>query len=455
MNRSLVLQKNELKYALWLSLPFLLFFLASCYEWQPQTAFILLAGLSALLIIFLQPIWGLLLCLVVIFSGFVWGLGIKQGFLPIALLSIAAVICRKIYTFDFSLILDRQMLYIAGFLGFVFVSIIGAWFPLEAMQFSLLYIKLIIIYFLVIYAIAERRHLWFVTATLIGSNLLSTLYGFYNFFFARQSLGSMAAKVRMRGLTDDPNILALGIVFIAPALLLLLFDSGWRARSLLYLSALFCMLAGLIASFSRGGTIALAVVLAIALYMKRSWKIAGFVLACAIILIVFVIPATFWQHLLTLFDLGKYISDPSLRWRSRLMLGAFDLFLQHPIFGIGVGNFVIISNRYVSLENLAVHNSYLHAAVETGIFGLIFFLLIFARSFQNFAAALQAFRKQNEVKLALLCQGMLIGLVGIVIDALFLSVQEAFIIWVIFALSVAFRHVAQMDNKIAFAKDLQ
>jgi O-antigen ligase len=436
------IRTDQLVQALLAGIPFLLVYMAAVFYWGPFIGLGLFAGLALALFIFQRPIFGLLFCLLIIFSGFVWGLGIKQGFLPVAIFSMAAVVTRKLYTLDFTFVNDRQLTYILAFFGFALLSVLGALYPLEAFKYLIVYGKLFIFYFLVINVIETKQHIWACTLTIIFSNLGSVLYGFYSLFFAPHSTGEMMVKARMRGLTDDPNIMAMEIVFIIPPLLLLIFHEGWKLRSFLYLLGVGALLAGLVASFSRGGTIALGIVFAIVLYHKRSWPLFILTLSIALVLVVFVIPPTFWEHLLTLFDLGKFLADPSLRWRGRLMMGAIDLFTQHPVFGIGIGNWMLIASRYMSLRSLAVHNTFLHVAAETGIFGILFFLMIFFRTFTNFSNAHRFFRQSGEVRLALLSQGFHIGLVGVFVGSVFLSVQEAFVIWAIFGFSVAMRHVA-------------
>jgi len=326
------------------------------------------------------------------------------------------------------------------------LSIFGAISPLESFKYLPMYGKMFIFYFLIINVIETKNQIWACLAVLVFSNLGSVLYGFYSLFFAPHSAGEMMVKARMRGLTDDPNIMAMEIVFIMPALLLLIFNEGWKARSLLYMLGVMTLLAGIVASFSRGGTVALALVLAIVLYLKKSWPLFLLILTIALLLIVFVIPPTFWEHLLTLFDLGKFLADPSLRWRGRLMMGAIEQFTQNPILGIGVGNWILIANKYMSLRSLAVHNTFLQVAAETGVFGLLFFLLIFIRTFVNFSHSRKLFAQADEARMALLSQGLAIGLIGVSVDALFLSVQEAFVVWTIFGLSVAMRHVAESKD---------
>lgn len=440
------IRTDQLLFALLASLPFLMVYVLVAVYTSPFMALGLYAGLVIMLSIFRRPFYGLLFCLVIIFSGFVWGLGIKQGFLPVAIFSLAAVMTRKVYTLDFSFVTDRQVAYIFAFFGFMVLSIFGAISPLESFKYLPMYGKMFIFYFLIINVIETKNQIWACLAVLVFSNLGSVLYGFYSLFFAPHSAGEMMVKARMRGLTDDPNIMAMEIVFIMPALLLLIFNEGWKARSLLYMLGVMTLLAGIVASFSRGGTVALALVLAIVLYLKKSWPLFLLILTIALLLIVFVIPPTFWEHLLTLFDLGKFLADPSLRWRGRLMMGAIEQFTQNPILGIGVGNWILIANKYMSLRSLAVHNTFLQVAAETGVFGLLFFLLIFIRTFVNFSHSRKLFAQADEARMALLSQGLAIGLIGVSVDALFLSVQEAFVVWTIFGLSVAMRHVAESKD---------
>ncbi len=452
---SLVLPPAQRTYAVLASLPFLLIYLALVFYAGAGTALALFAGLCLAAVVFMRPIYGLVFCLFIIFSHLVWGLGIKQGYLPVVLFSILALLARKIYTLDFTLVYDRQVVYITAFFGVAVLSVVGALFPLEAFQYLIIYVKLLLFYFLLINVIETKRHLWLCLLTILLANLGSVLYGFYNLFFAPQSAGEMMVKARMRGLTDDPNILAMGVVFIIPALLLMLFHEGWKFRSLLYLLGVMTLLAGLVASFSRGGTVALGIVLAIILYLKRSWPLFLLVLLLSLALILFVVPPTFWQHLLTLFDLGKFLADPSLRWRGRLMMGAFEQISQNPLLGIGIGNWMLITSRYLSLLPLAVHNTFLHVAAETGVFGITLFLLIFVRTFSNYYCAQKLFSQTGEIRLALASQGLFVGLVGVFVGALLLSVQEALIIWAMFGLSVAMRRVAERDiGKSASSPDV-
>ena len=78
------------------------------------------------------------------------------------------------------------------------------------------------------------------------------------------------------------------------------------------------------------------------------------------------------------------LQDASTNYRILNYKEAIDGIIDYPIFGVGIGNWKIISLKYAQnrIENYEipkhVHNDFLHIAVETGILGGILFLSIFA-----------------------------------------------------------------------------
>lgn len=95
---------------------------------------------------------------------------------------------------------------------------------------------------------------------------------------------------------------------------------------------------------------------------------------------------------------------------------AINAFYDHPIFGIGIGNFIPYTHAYTS-----VHNTYLQVLCEQGIIGFLFFIIPIFYCLQKTIVALRkSINKSNQLKLSLFFQLCFIfyGLTGNVTSGL-------------------------------------
>ncbi len=121
---------------------------------------------------------------------------------------------------------------------------------------------------------------------------------------------------------------------------------------------------------------------------------------------------------------------------------ALTITRQHPIVGIGFGNFpsAEIAGRFRWVGGLVTHNVFLTVLVELGIAGLAVFTALIARTFANFISSA---RGREDAGLSLLSWGFLAVMVsyftgqGMAHGAL---VSE--LMWVLIGLSFAARAVA-------------
>lgn len=124
---------------------------------------------------------------------------------------------------------------------------------------------------------------------------------------------------------------------------------------------------------------------------KKKWLI-GCLFAVLCLSMMLVALPHFYDRVMTLTDKSfESNSERLLLWHS-----AWQMFVDHPLLGIGVGNFpVAYATHYIS--PLAVerglghaHNTYLHILAEMGITGLLSFLYLYyvllASSYQNYKA---------------------------------------------------------------------
>ena len=181
----------------------------------------------------------------------------------------------------------------------------------------------------------------------------------------------------------QPNALGLFLVIMVPlAVHEMRTTSG--ARRIANGMLLCATVAGLFATFSRGSWLALVAGTATLLFVGDRRLFARFLVATVVVSIVLDIVS------------GGMIRDTALRtltdWvieqRAALMLAGIMMFLAHPVLGVGPGGFATqlesVGAQIPSLWDYlpTPHNAYVQMAAETGVIGLLAFVVFLAACFR-------------------------------------------------------------------------
>jgi len=145
-------------------------------------------------------------------------------------------------------------------------------------------------------------------------------------------------------------------------------------------------------------------------------------------------------------------SDSEDVMRSRLteMLSAFSVFVDHPLVGVGPGQYSpVYSEKYMSDPDIAykvidrprrAHNLYFELAAETGILGLVTFLSLVALVQIRLWRSWRRFRESRE-DLAGLALGFFVAIWGYLVSAVFLHLSYQRYYWLLLGLAAAALHV--------------
>lgn len=222
----------------------------------------------------------------------------------------------------------------------------------------------------------------------------------------------------------DPNTLALIQVISLPlclALLILTRSWIWKAA---WTSAIVVMTLLIILTGSRGGFLAFIVTVAVGLWQfavrgRRPYLIVLAALLGAIALqssggmLVGRLKGTFSSEEDTA---GAYSSSQQrqgLFWRS------VEVTKEHPLFGVGLGNFAQLSGSWH-----VAHNAFTQMSSEAGIPALILYLLILWSGFKNIRVAKRFANSPRET--TLLANALHASLAGYLVGSWFLSVSLSF-----------------------------
>ena len=177
-----------------------------------------------------------------------------------------------------------------------------------------------------------------------------------------------------------------------------------------------------------------------------------------VIIITFVmaqfLPASFIRRLetLTIFtdENASVQSEDLFRGRSSEMQTGLNIFIDHPILGVGVGNFEINYQDYAQFlgieqrtEDRRAHSLYLETAAETGSLGLITFGGIIVSLMVGLAQARRKLRPLKDYPhWATWITSLQMGLVAYLTSSIFLHGDYIRYLWLLVALSIAATYLA-------------
>ncbi len=394
--------------------------------------------LTTVALVLLNPLLGLFLAVFIEFSGIVWGFAIPFGFFAVVALTMIGWLFDQFARLKFSVVVDSQYFWVLGYI----IAILISTFPAFSMQTTLFsffsFFKLVIFYFLIVQLVQTENDVLNFIKVAIFAVLFSIFLGVVGFFVELPIFGKVEQGFRFRGLTNNPNILALFILIVFPVLFLYFFRTKKFSTRLPLFFLLFVLFLSLLLTFSRGATIAFATVIFSLLIALRKNKVLLLVAAITVLAGIMLVPELFWERIASLKNIYQ---DPSLRWRAKQFFGALQLFSQHPIFGMGSGNFVLISHQFSGMH-LAVHNTFLEVAAETGLLGLFFFLSLVTSHIYRLNFAKKVFENAGNWHMGIVSSGLLISFIGFLVFALFHSTQAYFILWTLFGVGTAIFRIA-------------
>lgn len=315
-------------------------------------------------------------------------------------------------------------------LCWMLASMLWATDPVTAGLTALRFAQGVLLIFVVFSAVRERRHLtWIVYAFLAGA-VLSAVVGLAG---VTRAEGADTYSGRLTGGIGDPNELAAVLIpALSFALFMLVTKKGMLLRWLLLAAALICALA-LFRTESRGGLIGLAVMLLASLVLSGPVRarVMMIVLATSGFALVYFTSIAPPQALsrVTAFSAGGGTGRPDL-WAV-----ALDVSRDHPLVGVGAGNFPLVEPSYAFRDrNLprfdlivdtpkVVHNMYLHILVELGVVGLVLFAVLIVCAFVAAFHAVRAFARAGDWEMEILARGIIIGTIGMLAAFVFLSAQ--------------------------------
>jgi putative inorganic carbon (HCO3(-)) transporter len=274
-----------------------------------------------------------------------------------------------------------------------------------------------------------------------------------NYLSGNYLQGIAPSDVRIQGydapLTGNPNDLALTLNLILPLIIALFAASRKPGHRALLLSLIVLDVIAVIATFSRGGFLTLAVILGIYLaYLCKRRGLGWAALAVSLLLAaVPFLPSSYVNRIATITNVEADTSG-SAQERWAYMTAATQFTLTHPVVGAGVGMNVLALNQMQGQAWKEVHNVYLQYAMELGIPGLVLFVMLLLGCIKSMGEVRRRFAERPDRReLFYLAEGIRVSLIAFAVAALFHPVAYHFYFYYFAGLALAAKAIAEADAR--------
>jgi O-antigen ligase len=318
------------------------------------------------------------------------------------------------------------------------------------------WLELLAVYLITLNSLRRQSQLAALLAALLVAGAGEALYGAYQYATGQgPSAFTLGETLRAYGHFEQPNPFAgyLGTILPFAVALSLLAQPRWL-RGLALIAGL-ALVAGILLSQSRGAWIGVLTALCVMALAgtgrarRLVWPAVYGLLLLTTISMAGLLPASWTARLgalienFGLFDARTVIVTPdnfALVERMAHWQAGWSMFLDHPLLGVGAGNYPVAYELY-SLpgwrEALGhAHNYYLNIAAESGLAGLIALLILLVVSYRQVARGVRTGAAAGLERAALL--GALGCLVMLTVHNLFdnllvhgLQVQLGFVLGLI------------------------
>jgi O-antigen ligase len=153
---------------------------------------------------------------------------------------------------------------------------------------------------------------------------------------------------------------------------------------------------------SRSGLLGVGVLGILLQTSPRGFRVSpgqiGLMIAAGVFAVVTMVPAESWQRMINFMPQKGEIGATSNQMREETIERAWQIFREHPVFGIGLGNFREVSRQiYQDTYFRPPHNSYLWAASEGGILVVFGYVALFWVTWRDLQVVTRLAHRDPEI----------------------------------------------------------
>jgi O-antigen ligase len=294
---------------------------------------------------------------------------------------------------------------------------------------------------------STRKDLLLILYAYVFGAALTAVYGVATGNSQTNAVGRLAG-----GIGDPNELAALLVPAIVLAFLLIPMSRSLGVRLALVLSIGVAAFAMVLAQ-SRGGI--LAIVAAAVAGIVWGGKRRGAIFLGTLVAVACVVSYVF----LSSAALGRFSSfGGGGTGRIDTWSVALRMFRDHPVNGVGIGNFTVVEPRYaagnIDLTRVdlvldlhkVTHNTYLNILADLGLVGLALFAGLVFFVLRALRRRIRQAASSGDTQIEAIGRGLLIALIGLLVAYTFISAQYEKQLWLLLGLGLAAANLRQADG---------
>lgn len=369
---------------------------------------------------------------------------LSKSALVVAIITLVAFIPAQLGLENRVTAKPREVKLVFGLLLTGVLSIPFALDPGRAFQSFVEFLKVAVIFIVMVNVLRTEKRLGRLLLLVLLASCVLSVAALNDYRHGNLALEGRRIAGVIGGLFSNPNDLALHLVTMIPISVTLFFGSRQLSKKLFYLGVSLVLMAGMVSTFSRGGFLGFLCVMAFLVWKlaQRNRAIFGVVGLVVILGLITVAPSAYRSRITTTNDASAIARTDDLK-RSIVVAA------RHPLFGVGMDNYIIYSNL-----NKTTHNAYTQVAGEMGLAAFLIYLAFLITPFRRLRQVERAVSTTKKKPIEFyLTVGFQASLLGYMVVSFFASVAYLWYAYYLIAYAIALdRILAARDSSLISTK---
>jgi O-antigen ligase len=320
--------------------------------------------------------------------------------------------------------------------------------------FTQVWLKTLLIFVLLTQALVTVKRIQFLLWAIILSELVVTGFSII------QSSRVMWVGGRMSGVNQGIlgwNFLGFEVALTIPYIAAMFICNRTILSTVLLAGASLSMLWMLVLTASRGGLLNVVwstlLTSLLVLRGRSRGRVVGIAMVAALLIAISFAPQVFWQRLGTVWNSSEGYTDAvqaSAEESTQDHLAVLDrsiaYTLEHPIFGLGLGNFEVASGLQLGQPSawMGTHNTFTEVSSEAGLPALGLLLALLATAIVNMSKTSKVLSSNPvDSDLFLMARATLASVLAFVFGAFFAHLAYEYYLFYPIAIAVGIHHIAR------------